>query len=68
MIIFRFLDETEGFVMEPRSGEFLPENFVNKEMTRPFSWFLNAYKCTEMASDEDYMKHIKYGLENLNDL
>ncbi len=65
------MDETSGFEIEPRGSEFVPDNYVSDigPGERAQSWFLNSYKCKEVAGEEEYtlMNHVKTALENLDE-
>lgn len=55
--------------MESRGSEFVPDNYVSDSGEMAQSWFLNSYKCKEVAGEEEYtlMNHVKTALENLDE-
>jgi hypothetical protein len=52
--------------MEPRSSEYLPENFFQQDEFEAKSWFLNSF-LYENCTEKDQIFHIKSALNNLND-
>lgn len=54
----RFLEKSEGFELEARDKEFLPENIQSFEGET--SWFLNSYRHKSVAKNEkNCMLHIQ---------
>jgi hypothetical protein len=70
------LDETEGFELEPRGSEFLPENWIvqksdensnektDKE-TKEITWFLNSYYHKDVPKTENILVHVQTALNDI---
>jgi hypothetical protein len=61
------LDKTEGFEMEPRSIEYLPEMVDTDGSTlQEISWFLNSYRHKNLTGEDSLMSHIQEALKDHN--
>lgn len=63
----RLLDVTEGFEFEPRSKDFLPENWFAASYSQPddISWFLNSYKHKDLPVESDScFEHVHAALKH----
>jgi hypothetical protein len=56
--------------MEPRSAEYLPENWTFGSKETEITWFLNGYVHKNVPKQKSCLEHIKVALgeldENLN--
>jgi hypothetical protein len=66
------LDNTEGFELEPRQPEHLPESIVdsngNPISKDEVSWFLNSYRHKSLKDDtnSNLMQHVQAALKEHN--
>ena len=66
--IYRLLNDTEGFDLESRGSDFVPENFVSESNTKPISWFLNSFKYEKSNQSDDCTANIVAALNSLDDI
>lgn len=67
LLCFRFLDQTEGFALESRGTEFVPDNYDFEGDVKPESWFLNSFRSSKCSPNDDFMTHITTALNDLDD-
>ena len=63
------MDKTEGFELEARTPEFLPEMVDTDGSPLPkdeVSWFLNSYKHKSLTEQDSLMKHVQAALQEHN--
>ena len=63
------MDKTEGFELEARSPEFLPEMLDTDGNPLPkdeVSWFLNLYRHKSLTGQDSLMNHVQTALKELN--
>jgi hypothetical protein len=63
------LDKTEGFELEPRNIEHLPEMVDTDGSPLPkdeVSWFLNSFSHKSLTEQDSLMNHIQAALKEHN--
>lgn len=64
------MDKTDGFNFEPRSEEFLLENWIstsNDKNNKEITWFLNSYINKSVSENENVKIHVQTALNNLGE-